>query len=52
VPDQLYRATVDTLGERAVVELVGVVGYYTLIAMTLNAFDIAAPDGASREATP
>ena len=39
VPDDIYRAAVETLGEQATVELVGVLGYYTLVAMTLNAFD-------------
>ena len=31
---------------RALVELVGLVGYYTMVAMTLNAFEVPAPDGA------
>ena len=43
VPDDTYRAAVGTLGEQATVELVGVLGYYTLVAMTLNAFDIDPP---------
>ncbi|MGI4950849.1 MAG: carboxymuconolactone decarboxylase family protein [Janthinobacterium lividum] len=33
------------LGETGVVELVGVLGYYTLVAMTLNAFEIGVPEG-------
>jgi 4-carboxymuconolactone decarboxylase len=40
VPDPVYRAAVGAVGEQGVVELVGVLGYYTLISMTLNAFDI------------
>jgi 4-carboxymuconolactone decarboxylase len=40
VPDDVYRRAAEALGDRAVVELVGVLGYYTLISMTLNAFDI------------
>lgn len=43
VPDATYRAAVETLGEQATVELVGVLGYYTLVAMTLNAFEIEPP---------
>ena len=31
------------LGEQATVELVGVIGYYTLVAMTLNTFAIEPP---------
>ncbi|MCF3936268.1 carboxymuconolactone decarboxylase family protein [Acuticoccus sp. M5D2P5] len=33
------------LGERAVVELVGVLGYYTLISMTIVGFDVDPLDG-------
>jgi 4-carboxymuconolactone decarboxylase len=40
VPDPIYRGAVAAIGEQGVVELVGVLGYYTLISMTLNAFDI------------
>ena len=40
VPDAIYRRAVDAIGDRGVVELVGLLGYYTLISMTLNAFQI------------
>jgi 4-carboxymuconolactone decarboxylase len=30
-----------------VVELVGILGYYTLISMTINAFEVPLPDGAA-----
>jgi 4-carboxymuconolactone decarboxylase len=46
VPDEVYRKTVGTLGEQATVELVAVIGYYTFVAMTLNAFEIEPPPGA------
>ena len=52
VHDDLYRATVDALGERGVVELVGLLGYYTLISMTLNTFEIGVPNGAGAELEP
>lgn len=45
VPDTQYRVAVRELGERAVVELVAVIGYYTMVAFTLNVFDIPAPGG-------
>jgi 4-carboxymuconolactone decarboxylase len=44
VPDALYRAGVAALGEQGLVELVGVIGYYTLVSMTLTAFEIGVPD--------
>ncbi len=42
---ELHQRAVEILGERALVELVGLLGYYTLVAMTLNAFDIGLPEG-------
>ena len=43
VPQALYDDAVTALGEQATVELVGLIGYYTLVAMTLNAFEIEPP---------
>jgi 4-carboxymuconolactone decarboxylase len=34
------------LGERGVVELVGVVGYYCLVSFTLNVFEVPVPGDA------
>ena len=48
VPADLYRKAVETFGLRAVVELVGILGYYTLISMTLNTFEIQ-PEGSAPE---
>jgi len=47
VPDDLYKAAVAELGVRPLVELVALIGYYTMVALTLNAFQIAAPAGSS-----
>ncbi|GGF57138.1 4-carboxymuconolactone decarboxylase [Azorhizobium oxalatiphilum] len=43
--DALYARATRALGERGVVDLVGVLGYYTMVAFTLNVFDIGLPDG-------
>lgn len=40
VDDAPYADAVSTLGEPAVVELIGVYGYYALVAMTLNVFAV------------
>lgn len=40
IDDALYREGLAALGERGMVEWVGIVGYYTMVAMTLNAFDM------------
>ena len=49
VPEALYRRAVSALGERGVVELVGILGYYGLVALTLNAFEIGLPDAFAPE---
>ena len=43
--DALYQRAVDLLGTQALVELVGTMGYYTLVSMTLNAFEVDLPEG-------
>jgi 4-carboxymuconolactone decarboxylase len=45
VPDKLYRDTAATLGEEALVELVVLLGYYSLISMILVSFNVPIPDG-------
>jgi 4-carboxymuconolactone decarboxylase len=39
-----YAAALDMFGEKALVELVGLLGYYAMIAMTLNVFDVGASE--------
>ncbi|POF28968.1 carboxymuconolactone decarboxylase family protein [Roseibium marinum] len=45
VSDALYKQAVDLLGEEAVVDLTGILGYYTLISMTINVFEVPPPEG-------
>ena len=45
VGDPAYGAVRTRWGERGVVELTALVGYYTMVAMTLNAHRIPLPDG-------
>ncbi len=40
-----YEAVTQRWGERGVVELTAVIGYYTMVSMTLNAHEIPMPDG-------
>jgi 4-carboxymuconolactone decarboxylase len=42
----VHTAVTVRWGERGVVELTGVIGYYTMVSMTLNAHEIPLPDGA------
>jgi 4-carboxymuconolactone decarboxylase len=46
VSDATYSRTAATLGTAGVVNLVGILGYYGLISMTINAFQLPVPDGA------
>jgi len=45
VSDATYAHALALLGERTLVELTALVGYYTMVAMTLNAHEIPLPDG-------
>ena len=44
VSDALYQEGIRVLGEKGVVELVGLLGYYTLVSMTLVTFEIGLPE--------
>lgn len=45
VSDGAYQRALALFGERGVVDLVGISGYYTLVSMTLNAFQVELPPG-------
>lgn len=45
VCDETYRKVLDTWGVVGVVELTALIGYYTMVAMTLNAHELPLPDG-------
>jgi 4-carboxymuconolactone decarboxylase len=40
-----YEAARERFGETGVMELVTLLGYYTLVSMTLNAFEVPLPEG-------
>ncbi|MAS43135.1 MAG: 4-carboxymuconolactone decarboxylase [Rhodobacteraceae bacterium] len=45
VSDATYARAVAALGEDGVVDLVGILGYYSLISLTLNIFEVMPPEG-------
>ncbi len=45
VRDETYAEAVQLFGTQTVVDLVGILGYYTLISMTIAVFDVPLPDG-------
>jgi 4-carboxymuconolactone decarboxylase len=47
VSDSAYAAVVKHFGERGVVDLIGVIGYYTLVSMILNVDRHPLPGGAA-----
>jgi 4-carboxymuconolactone decarboxylase len=49
VSDAVFRAAVAALGERGVVDLIGLMGYYHLVSMALNVDRYPLPAGAAPE---
>ena len=43
LPESLYRLGVGTFGQRGMHELIYLVGLYSMLAVTLNAFDVPVP---------
>ena len=43
--DETYQAALDRLGEEQLVDLVSLMGYYSLLAMVMTTFEIPAPGG-------
>ena len=52
VSDATFKAAKDTFGERGVVDLIGVSGYYQLVSMLLNVDRYPLPDGTKPELRP
>jgi 4-carboxymuconolactone decarboxylase len=47
VSDSAFNAMAEKFGERGVVDLVGLTGYYTMLAMVLNVAQLPLPNGAT-----
>jgi 4-carboxymuconolactone decarboxylase len=43
-----YQRGMEMFGEQVMVELVSAIGFYVMVAMTLNAFSVTVPDGKQR----
>ena len=48
VDDTTYQALVDAVSEQGAVELIGLMGFYVMVCMTLNAFRIPVREGTPR----
>jgi 4-carboxymuconolactone decarboxylase len=47
VSERTYKRVNAVLGDVGTVELVGILGYYSLVAMMLDVFNVALPEGAT-----
>jgi 4-carboxymuconolactone decarboxylase len=47
LPDDLYARALAELGRQQLIETVALAGHYSLIGITVNAFDVAPPDNSS-----
>jgi 4-carboxymuconolactone decarboxylase len=49
MPQPLYDRAIAALGEKGVVELIGIIGFYDLIAIVLGVFEVDLPEGRKAE---
>ncbi|MDO9427292.1 MAG: carboxymuconolactone decarboxylase family protein [Methylobacterium sp.] len=52
VSDVTYARVVETFGEQGAIEMAGINGYYTLLAMSMNVARTALPEGAEPQLPP
>jgi 4-carboxymuconolactone decarboxylase len=52
VPDAQYQPVLDRFGENGVMDLVGAVGYYSIVSMVLNVADVHLPAGEPKPLKP
>lgn len=52
VSDTTYARAIEAFGEQGAVEMAGINGYYTLLAMSMNMARTALPDGATPQLPP
>jgi 4-carboxymuconolactone decarboxylase len=52
VSDATFDSAIATLGERSVVDVVGIVGYYSMVSLFLNVDEYPLPDGIEIELQP
>ena len=47
ISDTTYNKAIEILGQAQVIDLVAILGFYTMVALTLNGFHAPLPDGAA-----
>ncbi len=46
--DDTYKRAVKILGEQTLLDLVTIIGFYTMVAVVLVSFDVDVPDGGAK----
>jgi 4-carboxymuconolactone decarboxylase len=44
VSDPVYKAALEKFGERGIIDIIGIIGYYDLVSMTLITMQVGAPN--------
>ena len=52
VTDATYARAVATIGEQGVIDVLGITGYYTMLAMVMNTTRTPLPDGVKPPLAP
>ena len=52
VSDATYAKAVKAIGEQGIIDVMGITGYYTLLAMVMNTARTPLPDGAKPQLAP
>ena len=52
VSDETYAKAIRAMGERGVIDAIGIFGYYTMLAMVMNTAQTPLPDGVSPPLQP
>src|ERR1700743_301731 len=52
VSDAVYKAAVEKFGERGVMDIIGIIGYYDLVSMTLITAQVSAPSDSTAPPLP
>jgi 4-carboxymuconolactone decarboxylase len=47
VDDPVFERVKQRFGERGLVDLTGLIGYYSFVSVTLNVFEVPVPPGAA-----
>ena len=47
ISDTVYEQAIELMGQELIIDLIAILGFYTMVALTLNGFHAPVPDGTS-----